>query len=380
MTIFGAAFQNKRVLVTGHTGFKGAWLSQWLLELGAEVTGVSLPPNTDPSLFNQLGLASRVRHIIGDIQDPTVLRKIVAEAQPDFVFHLAAQALVRESYLRAQETFSVNVMGTLHVLEVLKHLQHPCAAVFITTDKCYENREWLHGYREEDPLGGRDPYSASKAAAELVIGAYRNSFFHNHSVRIASCRAGNVIGGGDWAKDRIVPDCIRALGAGNPIAVRNRFATRPWQHVLEPLSGYLWLAALMAHPELRKVDPVRLASAFNFGPDRESNRTVEELVGEVLRYWPGRWEDKSVANAPHEASLLHLSTDKAHALLGWTPVWKFPQAVENTVLWYSKARQFRSAKDVEEITTQQIREYVDQARRSRLPWACPPAPAGQKAL
>jgi len=227
MTPFGSAFAGRRVLVTGHTGFKGAWLCQWLLGLGAEITGVSLPPNTSPSLFTQLGLAGRLRHIVGDIQDPAVLAGAVRECQPNFVFHLAAQALVRESYLRPQETFSVNAMGTLHLLEALKDFKRPCTAIFITTDKCYQNREWHYGYREEDPLGGRDPYSASKAAAELIIASYRASFFQNHPVKVASCRAGNVIGGGDWAKDRIVPDCMAALQKKRPILVRNPRATRP---------------------------------------------------------------------------------------------------------------------------------------------------------
>ena len=369
MTPFGTAFAGRRVLVTGHTGFKGAWLCQWLLDLGAEITGLSLPPNTTPSLFTQLALASRLRHIIGDIQDPAVLARAVQECQPDFVFHLAAQALVRESYLRPQETFSVNAKGTLHLLEALKEFKRPCAAVIITTDKCYQNREWHYGYREEDPLGGRDPYSASKAAAELIIASYRASFFNNHPVKVASCRAGNVIGGGDWAKDRILPDCIAALQRKAPILVRNRRATRPWQHVLEPLSGYLWLAASLANPKLRRVDVPALTSAFNFGPDRESNRTVEELVGEVLRNWPGRWQDKSNPEAPHEAGLLQLSTDKACALLQWRPVWDFAEAVAQTVEWYRRAPRLRTAGEFQKQTRRQIHQYVEHAVALRLPWA-----------
>jgi CDP-glucose 4,6-dehydratase len=309
MTLFGSAYNGKRVLVTGHTGFKGAWLCEWLLGLGAEVTGLSLPPPTEPSLFAELGLARRLRHIVGDIQDLELLRKTVKETKPDFVFHLAAQPLVRESYKRARETFSVNAMGTLNLLEALRDYARPCAAVFITTDKCYENREWFHGYRETDALGGCDPYSASKAAAEIIIGSYRHSFFKDHPVKIASARAGNVIGGGDWALDRIVPDCIRALQKKQPIPVRNRHATRPWQHVLEPLSGYLWLAANLAVPKLLQSDRPKLTSAFNFGPDRDANRTVKELVEEVLHSWSGRWVDKTDPKAPHEAGLLQLSKD-----------------------------------------------------------------------
>jgi CDP-glucose 4,6-dehydratase len=369
MTPFGSAFGGRRVLVTGHTGFKGSWLCQWLLGLGAEVTGVSLPPNTSPSLFNQLGVAKHLRHVIGDIQDPAVLARVVKSCKPEFVFHLAAQSLVRESYVRPRETFSVNAMGTLNILEALKDFKQPCAAVFITTDKCYENREWHHGYREEDPLGGHDPYSASKAVAELIIASYRDSFFQNHPVKVASCRAGNVIGGGDWAKDRILPDCIAALQKKKPILVRNRHATRPWQHVLEPLSGYLWLAAALANPKLRRAELPSLASAFNFGPDRDSNRTVEELVLEVLTNWPGSWDDKSDPNAPHEAGLLQLSTDKAYALLRWRPVWKFAETVTHTVVWYRNAGRLRTVKEFQAQTQEQIVEYVKQARSLGLPWA-----------
>ena len=369
MTPFGSAFSGKRVLVTGHTGFKGAWLCQWLLGLGANVTGVSLAPNTSPSLFKQLGLAKSLHHIVGDIQNPAVLDKSVKSFKPDFVFHLAAQALVRESYVRPRETFSVNGMGTLNLLESLKSFKQPCVAIFITTDKCYENREWHHGYREVDPLGGRDPYSASKAVAELIISSYRDSFFADHPVKVASCRAGNVVGGGDWAKDRIIPDCISALQQKKAILVRNRRATRPWQHVLEPLSGYLWLAASMAKPALRRVDLPKLTSAFNFGPNHDSNRNVEELVSEVLKNWPGRWEDKSDPNAPHEAGLLQLSTDKAYALLRWTPVWNFQETIAKTVEWYRNAGQLKTAKEFRAQTQEQINQYVAQAGALNLPWA-----------
>ncbi len=372
MTLFGSAYKGKRVLVTGHTGFKGAWLCEWLLGLGADVTGLSLPPPTDPSLFVQLGLARRLRHVLGDIQEPDVLRKTVKDAKPDFVFHLAAQSIVRESYRRPRETFNVNAMGSLNLLEALRDASKPCAAVFVTTDKCYENREWSHGYRETDTLGGHDPYSASKAAAEMIIGSYRDSFFHNHPVKIASARAGNVIGGGDWTAERIVPDCIRALEKNKLIPVRNRRATRPWQHVLEPLGGYLWLGACLASPPLRRCDASALASAFNFGPNRDANRTVEELVQEVLRHWPGRWRDKSDPNAPHEAGLLQLSTDKAAALLRWFPVWSFFEAVEKTVLWYRQAASFKTSGQFQKLTRRQISQYVGQARAARLPWVQPP--------
>ncbi|HEY3861504.1 MAG TPA: CDP-glucose 4,6-dehydratase [Verrucomicrobiae bacterium] len=369
--LFGSAYNNRRVLVTGHTGFKGAWLCEWLLSLGADVAGFSLAPNTEPSLFENLGLAGRLRHIVGDIRDQQAIRKAVLDARPEFVFHLAAQPLVRESYQRPRDTFNINAIGSLHVLEALREIDKPCAAVFITTDKCYENREWTHGYRETDPLGGRDPYSASKAAAEIIIASYRSSFFQKHPVKIASCRAGNVIGGGDWAADRIIPDCIHALRKKQPILVRNRHATRPWQHVLEPLSGYLWLAASLAAPRLRRFDESALASAFNFGPNRDANRAVEDLVEEVLRYWPGRWQDKTDPKAPHEAGLLQLSTDKAAAMLRWFPVWTFSQAVEQTVRWYRETVPFKSARDFQKLTRNQISQYVRQARVSHQPWTLP---------
>ena len=381
--MFAEAFRNKTVWLSGHTGFKGAWLAQWLLELGANVHGFALEPDTEPALFDQLGLAKRLHHQIADIRDPAAVRESVKKSQPDFVFHLAAQPLVRLSYEQPLETYATNVMGTAHVLEALRGLKKPCAAVLVTTDKCYENREWLHGYREEDPLGGHDPYSSSKAAAEIAISAWRRSFFKNHPVKIASARAGNVIGGGDWAKDRIMPDCIRALQAGQPILVRNKAATRPWQHVLEPLSGYLWLAARLYQPlaaPKRLVSPKsdeggseggstlnpQLASAFNFGPAHEANRTVAELVAEVLKHWPGRWEDQSDPKAVHEAGLLQLSTDKAHALLGWSPVWPFSTTVERTVAWYRDTA--ANSQTAHVLTTRQIEQYQTAAARAHVAW------------
>ena len=365
---FGGTFRGKKVFLTGHTGFKGAWLSEWLLSLGAKVTGYALPAETKPSLFEQLDLASRLKHIEGDIRDSTKLAKALRAAKPDFVFHLAAQAIVRESYSKPAETFAVNAMGTAHVLDALRNYKNSCAAVFVTTDKCYENREWVHGYREEDPLGGHDPYSASKAAAEIIIASYRKSFFQNHPVKIASARAGNVIGGGDWAAARIVPDCIRALQKKQPIPVRNKTATRPWQHVLEPLSGYLWLAASLANPKFSKAVPQLVASAFNFGPGHESNRTVAELVAEVLQHWPGKWDDKSDPKAVHEANLLQLATDKAHVLLGWSPVWNFSEAIENTVGWYRDCATAKSAQEFQVQTLFQIDQYSEKARSLASPW------------
>jgi CDP-glucose 4,6-dehydratase len=327
----------RRVLLTGHTGFKGSWLALWLLELGARVTGLALPPDTEPNLFAQLGLDRRLDHRLGDIRDADQVASLVNEVKPQVVLHLAAQPLVRRSYVEPSATWATNVMGTVHLLEALRCLDEPCSAVLITTDKVYRNNEWLYGYRENDPLGGHDPYSSSKAATELAIASWRASFcgtqpHQSPHLRIASARAGNVIGGGDWAEDRIVPDAMRALAKSEPIGVRNPAATRPWQHVLEPLSGYLLLAERLTADET-------LAGAFNFGPQLEANRSVRELVDEALRHWPGSWLDHSDPGAPHEASRLNLVIDKAHHQLGWWPRWTFATTVERTVNWYRGVQQ-----------------------------------------
>lgn len=374
--VFGGIYRGKRVLVTGHTGFKGSWLCEWLLALGADVTGLALPPPSEPSLFAQLGLAGRLRHIEGDIRDAALVRRVVDEAKPEFVFHLAAQPLVRLSYDQPVETYATNVMGTAHALDAVRLAGRSCAVVAVTTDKCYENKEWVHSYREEDPMGGYDPYSSSKGAAELVIAAYRRSFFSEEQrakgrapdVRLASARAGNVIGGGDWALDRIVPDCVRALQRGEVIPVRNKVATRPWQHVLEPLSGYLWLGAALADPQVSglRFQVSDYASAFNFGPALSSNRTVKELVEEFLRHWPGRWEDRSDPLAVHEAKLLNLATDKAHHFLGWQPVWDFPQTLSETAGWYRAATS--GATDMRALSRAQIEGYVRAATALKLSW------------
>jgi len=366
---FGGAFRDRRVLVTGHTGFKGAWLCEWLLDLGATVCGIALPPNTEPALFEQLALESRIDHHIQDIREPGVVAEIIRGFRPDFVFHLAAQPLVRLSYEQPVETWETNVLGTIHVLEALRRVDEPCVGLFITTDKCYENREWLYAYREVDPLGGHDPYSSSKAGAEIAIAAWRRSFFPQPSaVKIATARAGNVIGGGDWALDRIVPDSMRALAHGETIPVRNKTATRPWQHVLEPLGGYLWLAALLADPSLAGFpDSTRLCDAFNFGPRLESNRTVAQLVIEILKHRPGEWEDRSDPNAVHEASLLNLSVEKAFHLLKWRPVWTFEETIARTTGWYTQVE--KSKETALALTRTQIAAYTAAAREAALPWA-----------
>ena len=331
-----AFWAGRRVLLTGHTGFKGSWLSLWLLQLGAEVWGYALQPDPGRSLFHDLTLSqetSQLHHHLGDLRDLQALQETVQQAQPEVVLHLAAQPLVRCSYRDPLGTWATNVQGSLHLLEALKTLQHPCAVVMVTTDKVYANREWDYGYREEDRLGGHDPYSASKAAAELAIASWRASFcgpsaHQTPHLAIATARAGNVIGGGDWAEERIVPDAIRALAADQPISVRNPQATRPWQHVLEPLGGYLLLAERLVAAD------GSLNSAFNFGPHLEANRSVRELLDLALQHWPGHWQDLSEPEAPHEAGRLHLQIDKAHHQLSWRPRWDFATTVTRTVAWY----------------------------------------------
>ncbi len=368
--MFGDFYKNKKILITGHTGFKGSWLSQWLLMLGANVVGYSLEPDTEPSIFKQLGLSQRVKHHLGDIRDQKKFAKFIQSTSPDIVFHLAAQPLVRQSYEEPLLTYETNVIGTVHLLNALRRLEKPCAAVFITTDKCYENRESDHAYLESDPLGGYDPYSSSKACAEIAIHSFRRSFFndqHTTPVSIASARAGNVIGGGDWAADRIVPDCMRSLPAGQPISVRNANATRPWQHVLEPLSGYLQLGRLLAEDAVQ--GQRKFCDAFNFGPGRKSNQNVRVLVEEILKHWAGNWNDNSDPNAPHEAGLLHLNIEKARESLGWKPVWDFEKTIEQTVIWYRKSLELKSdSTAIATLTENQILEYQNIAINQKLAW------------
>jgi CDP-glucose 4,6-dehydratase len=341
-------WSGRRVLLTGHTGFKGAWLLLWLQQLGAQVWATSLPPEPQPNLFLQLaearpsGKPHGWHHHERDIRYLADLNAVVERCQPEVLLHLAAQPLVRRSYTDPLGTWATNVQGSLNLLEALKPLQHPCAVVMVTTDKVYENREWAYGYREPDRLGGHDPYSASKAAAEIAISSWRASFcgtapHQTPHLRIATARAGNVIGGGDWAADRIVPDAMRALAKDKSIAVRNPAATRPWQHVLEPLGGYLRLAEALA------TDPSPPCEAFNFGPQLDSNRPVCELIHTILSHWPGEWSDQSDPNAPHEAGLLHLQIDKAHHRLGWQPRWDYATTIERTVAWYRAVHEGASA-------------------------------------
>lgn len=372
----------RRVLLTGHSGFKGSWLTLWLLRLGAEVHGVSLPPDASVPLWQGLaletasGLPGRLHSASLDINDAEALAAHVASVQPELVLHLAAQPLVRRSYAEPALTWRTNVLGTIHLLEALRQLPGPCSVVSITTDKVYANREWEHGYREADPLGGHDPYSSSKAAAELAIASWRDSFcgagpHQKPNLAIASVRAGNVIGGGDWSVDRIVPDLIRALAGGSPLLLRSPGSTRPWQHVLEPLAAYLLLAERLSGHSPAGSDlaaPARFTTSFNIGPPLSSNRSVRELVQSALPHWPGATAaavqlDPAAAAAPHEASLLHLSSDRAHHRLGWRPRWDFAATVAHTMDWYRRHHQLAAAGSVapealQALCGEQIETYL----------------------
>lgn len=346
----------KRILVTGHTGFKGSWLALWLAELGARVTGYALAPSCDEAHFNELHLADRITHHVADIRDLDRLQAALRAAKPEIVFHLAAQSLVRRSYAEPVATFTTNVTGGVNLLEAVRHTESVKAVVFITSDKCYENKEWVWGYRESDELGGKDPYSASKAAAELAFKAYQASFFSNRpSFGCATTRAGNVIGGGDWSEDRLVPDCIRALQQNEPVLIRNPASTRPWQFVLEPLSGYLDLAlALLDRPR-------EFSEAWNFGPADQRFLPVEEVAAGVIKYWgTGSIKKQIDPNAPHEATLLHLSIDKAVSRLGWHPTYSGPEAIRATTEWY---RLRRDGMPVHELSARQIKDYVAAGER-----------------
>lgn len=333
--MFGNAYAGKRVFVTGHTGFKGSWLSLWLERLGAEVTGYALPPVTDPNLFERAEVARGLKHIEGDVRDAQALERALAGAAPDFIFHLAAQPLVLESYAAPAETFATNVTGSINLMEAIRKTGTRAAVVMVTTDKVYLNREWEHGYRENDALGGHDPYSASKAAMEIAVSSWRDSFFPparaaGHGVRMASARAGNVIGGGDWSANRLIPDLVRALPKNQPPELRNPGSLRPWQHALEPLGGYLLLGAKLAGQ-----GGEAHAGAWNFGPQPIDVRNVGELAGAMLDRWgkPG-WSALTDPDAPHEAGLLRLSIDRAVARLGWRPIWNFDETVARTADWY----------------------------------------------
>lgn len=350
-----ASFAGKRVLVTGHTGFKGSWLSFLLTELGAEVMGLALPPPPGPNHFDLLQLQDRMSHVTVDIREPEPARAAVQSFEPEYVFHLAAQALVTKSYREPAVTFGSNVMGSVHVLEAIRQCEAVRSLVYVTSDKCYENVEWVWGYRENDRLGGHDPYSASKAAAEIVFSAYDRSFFTSRTgLGAATARAGNVVGGGDWAADRIVPDCVRAAERQSHVQLRNPLATRPWQHVLEPISGYLLLAAAL------RDNPSAYGGSWNFGPSTANVRTVQEVAdGISAALGLERAVPVPSTRGVHEAQLLQLNCDKAHQLLNWFPRWDVDKTIDATAQWY---RALRDGQDARDITAAQIRDYFPELR------------------
>ena len=339
LAVSGDFWAGRRVFITGHSGFKGGWLSLWLQRLGAQVTGYALPPPEGPNLFGSAKVADGMTSVIGDIRDYRSLRDALFNARPEVVFHMAAQPLVRYSYANPIETYSVNVMGTAHLLEAVRETEGVRSVVNITSDKCYENREWVWGYRESDPVGGHDPYSSSKGCAELVTSAYRNSYFSagmngQPQTGLASVRAGNVIGGGDWSTDRLLPDIVRAFADGRPVVIRNPAAVRPWQHVLDPLAGYMDLA------ERLFADGQEFGEAWNFGPDDSDVRPVKWVAEMAAKCWGGGagTQIDVVASGPHEAHLLKLDSSKSRARLGWRPVWGIDQAIQRTIDWYKAAK------------------------------------------
>lgn len=361
--MFNRIYHNKRVLITGHTGFKGSWLALWLSKMGAKVTGYSLSPPTEPNHFDLLDLD--LNSIIDDIRDAKNLTEVFKQQQPEIVFHLAAQPIVRFSYENPVETFSSNVMGTVNVFEASRKSGTVRAIVNVTSDKCYENREQPWGYREIDPLGGYDPYSASKGCAEIITNCWRSSFFNteyygnSHHTLLSSCRAGNVIGGGDWAADRLIPDLMRAVSQNSRVQIRNPHATRPWQHVLEPLSGYLLLGQKLL--EGRK----EFAEAWNLGPSEDENATVEEIVGQVKKGWPKiAYEINTVADQPYEADMLRLDCSRARTKLQWSPVWSGKTAVEKTTLWYRTFYESNKVKSMEDLHS-----YIADAKNKNSVWA-----------
>lgn len=360
MKLFNDSYKGKKVLITGHTGFKGSWLSLWLKKLGAEVIGYSLDVPTDPSIFKICSLDERIISIIGDIRDEERLKQAFKKYKPDIVFHLAAQPIVRLSYKEPKATYETNVMGTVNVLEASKGTDSVKAVVVITTDKCYENKEWVYGYRETDPMGGYDPYSSSKGCVELVVSAYRNSFYNEKNIGLSSTRAGNVIGGGDWAEDRLIPDFVKAVSDDKSIIIRNPLATRPWQHVLEPLSGYLCLGASMLQ------DNKKYNSGWNFGPEDSDVLNVEQVLKLAIKSWGKGSIKVDKSQQPHEANLLKLDISKAKTYLKWYPVYDVNKAVDATIQWY---KAYCENEDMYKYTLKQIEEYEIEAKIRNLMWS-----------
>jgi CDP-glucose 4,6-dehydratase len=358
MRMFNNIYSGKKILVTGNTGFKGSWLTLWLKQMGAEVFGISKDIPTSPSLHQILNLDYQTS--FSDIRNLESLKSEVNKFKPDIVFHLAAQALVRPSYADPHETFETNVMGTVNILEAIRNCTSVKAVVIVTSDKCYENNDWIWGYRENDKLGGRDPYSASKGCAEIVTNSYRQSFFENQGPLVASVRAGNVIGGGDWSQDRLIPDIVRATTNNEALILRNPQSTRPWQHVLEPLSGYLLLGQSLLENKRN------FAEAFNFGPQDSATSTVEEIVKLMKTTWGNINVSISKEETVHEAALLKLDSSKASNLLKWKPVWNLNKAVNTTAYWYKNFAQRDT--DISEFTNSQLDEYVKDALEKESVW------------
>jgi CDP-glucose 4,6-dehydratase len=359
---FTNKFHGKKVIVTGHTGFKGAWLTTWLTMLGANVVGIALDPITSPSFYNSSKLSKRITDHRFDICDAEKLSNVITSESPDFIFHLAAQALVGDSYKNPVSTWNTNVIGTINLLNVLRSLENDCAVVIITSDKCYENIEWIWGYKETDQLGGKDPYSSSKAGAELAVNSFYNSYFKSEDsqVRIATARAGNVIGGGDWSEGRLIPDCMRSWSSRKSVIIRNPSSTRPWQHVLEPLCGYLTLAVRLS--ENRELS----GQSFNFGPTDNFTHTVEEIVIELSKYWEAvKWQIKPEQNM-YEAGLLKLNCEKAASLLRWRPAIGFETTVQMTADWYKNFS--ITPASVDEFSEEQIEIFSKSARDSGMSW------------
>jgi CDP-glucose 4,6-dehydratase len=369
--LFGGYYRDRRVLVTGHTGFKGGWLSLWLKELGASVTGLALPAEPSPNLYEVIQPGTFEEEFLVNITDAAEVERAFEKANPDFVFHLAAQPLVRRSYQESAETIQTNLVGTLYLLESLRRSPKRVDAIIVTSDKCYAPADGhpQHAFVETDPLGGRDPYSMSKAACELLVDAWRMSFFDRDPKlgNLATARAGNVLGGGDYRSDRIVPDCARALGQRQPVLVRNPHARRPWQNVLDCLSGYLWLGAKLGQSEKGSI----YASAYNFGPGPKGSHTVTELVEEVLKSWPGRWQEADEPSALPETGELRLSIDKATDHLGWQPTWMFSEAVKRTVAWYRRRCEAGDDKGLRAFSLSQISDFGRAAEQQLQPWALP---------
>lgn len=362
---FNNVYKNRKIFITGNTGFKGSWLTAWLLELGADIVGYSLKPPTKPNMFEILSLPERINYIKGDICDREKLENELKNHDPEIVFHLAAQPLVRKSYHHPVLTYETNVMGTVNLFEAVRKCENVKVLVNVTSDKCYENKEENRGYSETDALGGHDPYSSSKACSEIITTTYRKSYFEknnvdNYNVSLTSVRAGNVIGGGDWAQDRLVPDCIRALTTNNIISIRNPHAIRPWQHVLEPLSGYLWLASLMWR------DSVSYNHAWNFGPKEPVNQDVEKVVKEIIRIWGSGQYHTHKDTQISETKILQLNINQAMVKLRWKPIYELREALEKTIHWYWQY--YNNERDMYQFTSEQIKNYTRNAMNQNLEW------------